>query len=84
LFGTDEQKKKYLPKVASGENIAAFCLTEPTSGSDASVSSSMIPSYIPLFSRVIELERVLFLYTVYLVGKSDGSHMLSMSLFLLV
>lgn len=36
LFGTDEQKAKYLPKVASGEHIAAFCLTEPSSGSDAS------------------------------------------------
>ena len=35
LFGTDEQKKKYLPKLAMGEMIAAFCLTEPGSGSDA-------------------------------------------------
>ncbi|XP_067851842.1 very long-chain specific acyl-CoA dehydrogenase, mitochondrial [Heptranchias perlo] len=35
LFGTDEQKKKYLPKLASGETIAAFCLTETASGSDA-------------------------------------------------
>ncbi len=35
LFGSDEQKKKYLPKLATGEMIAAFCLTEPSSGSDA-------------------------------------------------
>jgi alkylation response protein AidB-like acyl-CoA dehydrogenase len=35
LFGTDEQKKKYLPRLATGEMIAAFCLTEPGSGSDA-------------------------------------------------
>jgi len=35
LFGNDEQKKKYLPKLASGEWLAAFCLTEPGSGSDA-------------------------------------------------
>ncbi|MBI3556548.1 MAG: acyl-CoA dehydrogenase family protein [Deltaproteobacteria bacterium] len=35
LFGTDEQKKKWFPKLASGEMIAAFCLTEPGAGSDA-------------------------------------------------
>ena len=34
-YGTDEQKAKYLPKLASGEMKAAYCLTEPTSGSDA-------------------------------------------------
>jgi alkylation response protein AidB-like acyl-CoA dehydrogenase len=35
LFGTESQKRRYLPKLASGEMIAAFCLTEPGSGSDA-------------------------------------------------
>ena len=30
LAGTEEQKKKYLPKLASGEHVAAFCLTEPS------------------------------------------------------
>ncbi|KAM5148171.1 complex I assembly factor ACAD9, mitochondrial [Mantella aurantiaca] len=35
IAGNDEQKVKYLPKLASGEHIAAFCLTEPGSGSDA-------------------------------------------------
>ncbi|XP_068811026.1 very long-chain specific acyl-CoA dehydrogenase, mitochondrial isoform X3 [Struthio camelus] len=35
LFGTPSQKEKYLPKLASGETTAAFCLTEPASGSDA-------------------------------------------------
>uniref|UniRef100_A0A8C6LYJ5 Very long-chain specific acyl-CoA dehydrogenase, mitochondrial n=1 Tax=Nothobranchius furzeri TaxID=105023 RepID=A0A8C6LYJ5_NOTFU len=35
LFGNKAQKEKYLPKLASGEHIAAFCLTEPASGSDA-------------------------------------------------
>uniref|UniRef100_A0A665WSF6 Very long-chain specific acyl-CoA dehydrogenase, mitochondrial n=1 Tax=Echeneis naucrates TaxID=173247 RepID=A0A665WSF6_ECHNA len=35
LFGNAAQKEKYLPKLASGEHIAAFCLTEPASGSDA-------------------------------------------------
>ncbi len=35
LFGTDEQKARWLPKLATGELIAAFCLTEPGAGSDA-------------------------------------------------
>src|SRR5919201_3526187 len=35
LFGTEAQKKRFLPKLATGEMIAAFCLTEPGSGSDA-------------------------------------------------
>ncbi|XP_047203985.1 complex I assembly factor ACAD9, mitochondrial [Girardinichthys multiradiatus] len=35
IAGNEAQKKKYLPKLASGEHIAAFCLTEPGSGSDA-------------------------------------------------
>ncbi|MFC1924579.1 acyl-CoA dehydrogenase family protein [Chloroflexota bacterium] len=36
LYGTEEQKKKYLPDIASGKKLAAFALTEPTAGSDAS------------------------------------------------
>ncbi len=34
-FGTEEQKQKYLPRLASGEGIGAFCLSEPEAGSDA-------------------------------------------------
>src|ERR1700680_2998579 len=34
-FGTEEQKKKYLPKLATGEWLAAYCLSEPQAGSDA-------------------------------------------------
>jgi alkylation response protein AidB-like acyl-CoA dehydrogenase len=34
-FGTEAQKKKYLPKLASGELIGAYCLSEPQAGSDA-------------------------------------------------
>jgi len=45
LFGTPEQKEKYLPKCASGETVACFCLTEPSSGSDASsIRSRAVPS----------------------------------------
>ncbi|MDD4894115.1 MAG: acyl-CoA dehydrogenase family protein [Candidatus Omnitrophica bacterium] len=36
LFGNDEQKKKYLPDLASGAKVAAFGITEPEAGSDAS------------------------------------------------
>lgn len=35
FFGNDEQKEKYLPKLATGELLAAYALTEPSSGSDA-------------------------------------------------
>ncbi|MEK4228320.1 acyl-CoA dehydrogenase [Solibacillus sp. FSL H8-0538] len=34
-FGSDAQKKKYVPKLARGEYLGAFCLTEPAAGSDA-------------------------------------------------
>ncbi|HXX18077.1 MAG TPA: acyl-CoA dehydrogenase family protein [Candidatus Acidoferrum sp.] len=34
-FGTEEQKKKYLPKIASGELLGAYCLSEPQAGSDS-------------------------------------------------
>ena len=35
LYGNEEQKNKYVPKLASGEWIGCYCLTEPTAGSDA-------------------------------------------------
>ncbi|XP_049288128.1 very long-chain specific acyl-CoA dehydrogenase, mitochondrial-like isoform X1 [Anopheles funestus] len=45
LYGTEEQKQKYLPKVVTGGTIAAFCLTEPSSGSDAgSIRSRAVKS----------------------------------------
>ncbi len=34
-FGTEEQKKKYLPKIATGELLSCYCLSEPQAGSDA-------------------------------------------------
>ena len=45
LFGTPEQKQRYLPAVARGDKIAAFALTEPTAGSDvAACETSAIES----------------------------------------
>lgn len=44
-YGTDEQKQKYIPKLASGEWKGAYCLTEPGAGSDAnSGRSKAVPS----------------------------------------
>ncbi len=39
-FGTEEQKRKYLPKLATGEWIGSFCLSEPEAGSDATSQST--------------------------------------------
>ena len=45
ICGTEEQKEKYLPDLASGRKVAAFALTEPTSGSDAaSIQTRATPS----------------------------------------
>ncbi len=39
-FGTEEQKAKYIPDLASGKTIGAFCLSEPEAGSDATSQST--------------------------------------------
>ncbi|MBT3802897.1 MAG: acyl-CoA dehydrogenase, partial [Bacteroidetes bacterium] len=39
-YGNDEQKQKYIPKLANGEMLAAYCLTEPGAGSDANSGKS--------------------------------------------
>ncbi len=45
LFGTEDQKQRWLPGCASGKTVAAFCLTEPGSGSDAqAMTTSATPS----------------------------------------
>lgn len=45
LFGTEEQKQRWLPRCATGELVGAFCLTEPGSGSDAqAMLSTAVPS----------------------------------------
>jgi len=40
LAGNEDQKQKYLPELASGQAIGAFCLTEPQAGSDASATQT--------------------------------------------
>jgi acyl-CoA dehydrogenase family protein 9 len=45
LFGTEDQRQRWLPRCASGELVGAFCLTEPGSGSDAqAMRSTAVPS----------------------------------------
>jgi alkylation response protein AidB-like acyl-CoA dehydrogenase len=45
LFGTEEQRRRWLPKMVTGEQLAAFALTEPEAGSDASnVQTTATPS----------------------------------------
>ena len=44
VFGSEEQKRRWVPPLAKGEKIGAFCLTEPNAGSDvASIESTAIP-----------------------------------------
>ncbi len=45
LFGTEEQKRRWLPPLVSGEQLSAFALTEPEAGSDASnVQTTAVPT----------------------------------------
>ena len=50
FFGTEEQKKKYLPLLATGEKLAAYCLSEPQAGSDAQ-NSAHAPCFLPMDAR---------------------------------
>ncbi|HEU4722838.1 MAG TPA: acyl-CoA dehydrogenase family protein [Gemmatimonadaceae bacterium] len=44
LFGSEDQRQRWLPRCASGESVAAFCLTEPGSGSDAqAMTTTAVP-----------------------------------------
>ena len=54
LFGTEEQKERYLPGLASGKIIGAFGLTEPNAGSDAgNISDTIHSAYRCIISRVV-------------------------------
>ena len=51
LYGTEEQKQKYVPKLASGEWFGAYCLTEPGAGSDANSGKTTIS--LPLITALL-------------------------------
>ena len=62
-FGTEEQKKKYLPELIQGTKVACYCLTEPGSGSDALAAKS---------TAVLNDERK---HITFLMGKKCGFRM---------
>ena len=83
LFGTEDQKQRWLPGCAAGTTIAAFCLTEPGSGSDAQAMTSIaIPTadgaaYILTGTKIwISNAGYAGLFTVFAkvpVSQADGS-----------
>lgn len=77
-FGTNEQKQKYLPKLASGEYIGAYCLTEPSAGSDALSSKtkaelSSDENYYLLNGTKIYITNAQFSDTFIVYAKVDGT-----------
>ncbi|MBY0156324.1 acyl-CoA dehydrogenase family protein [Cytobacillus oceanisediminis] len=78
-FGTPEQKEKYLPKLASGEYIGAYCLTEPNAGSDALSSQTTAVlnqegTHYILNGTKIYITNAVFSDTFIVYAKVDGQH----------
>src|SRR6266487_389475 len=79
LAGTDEQKRRYLPKLASGEWLAAYALTEPGSGSDSAAMRTTArrdgDEYVLKGGkRFITNAGVAQLYTVFAKTDPDAGH----------
>ncbi|WP_241156887.1 acyl-CoA dehydrogenase family protein [Bacillus sp. FJAT-42376] len=78
-FGTKEQKEKYLPKLASGEYIGAYCLTEPGSGSDALAAKTTAvlnkeETHYILNGTKLYITNAAFSDTFIIYAKIDGVH----------
>src|SRR5699024_5334696 len=78
-YGTKEQKEKYLPKLASGEYIGAYCLTEPEAGSDAMAAKTTAvlndtKTHYLLNGTKIYITNVQFSDTFILSAKVDGEY----------
>ncbi|WP_026695729.1 acyl-CoA dehydrogenase family protein [Peribacillus kribbensis] len=77
-FGTPEQKEKYLPKMASGEFLGAYCLTEPNAGSDALASQTTATlngsgTHYILNGTKIYITNAVFSDTFIVYAKVDGT-----------
>lgn len=78
-FGSEEQKRKYLPKLASGEYIGAYCLTEPNAGSDALAAQTVAKlndagSHYILNGTKMFITNAAFSDTFIVYAKVDGKH----------
>ncbi|MEQ6389170.1 acyl-CoA dehydrogenase family protein [Bacillaceae bacterium S4-13-58] len=78
-YGTPEQKSKYLPKLASGEYIGAYCLTEPDAGSDAmsgktTATLNETGTHYLLNGTKIYITNAIFSDTFIVYAKVDGQH----------
>lgn len=78
-FGTEDQKQKYLPKLASGEWIGAYCLTEPGAGSDALAAQTTAKlneagTHYLLNGTKMFITNAAFSDTFIVYAKIDGTH----------
>ncbi|MEI5906927.1 acyl-CoA dehydrogenase family protein [Bacillus spongiae] len=78
-FGTEQQKEKYLPKMASGEYIGAYCLTEPNAGSDALAAETTAKlndsgTHYLLNGTKIYITNASFSQTFIVYAKIDAKH----------
>ncbi|WP_216830059.1 acyl-CoA dehydrogenase family protein [Alkalihalobacterium elongatum] len=76
-FGSKEQKEKYLPKMASGQYLGAYCLTEPSSGSDALAAKTTAKlnkegTHYILNGTKLYITNAVFSQTFIVYGKVDG------------
>lgn len=77
LFGTDEQRRQYLPKLASGEWIGAYALSEPNSGSDAlSLSTRAVDkgNHYVLDGTKMWISNAKWAEFFLVMAKMDGDH----------
>ncbi|WP_335869022.1 acyl-CoA dehydrogenase family protein [Bacillus sp. 2205SS5-2] len=78
-FGTPKQKSSYLPKMASGEYIGAYCLTEANAGSDALAAETTAVlnekgTHYLLNGTKIYITNAAFSHTFIVYAKVDGQH----------
>ena len=78
-FGTEDQKSRYLPRLASGEHKAAYCLTEPGSGSDALASKTTATlsddgKYYLITGQKMWISNAGFADVFIVFAKIDGEH----------